>query len=107
MKKFFCSTILVFAVALICAACGSTPAKNEGAVVEKSEPVTQEQTTADKSVEISEKDKQVSEKDLEYLINLIELNPEIDVIFNGILNNDFTESLSDPRIDEALKKQEV
>ncbi len=104
MKNSIILTILVLAVAVVTVACGSVPAKNEGAVVEKSELVTQEQTTADKSVELSEKDKQVSEKDLEYLINLIESNPEIEVIFNGILNNDFTESLSDPRIDEAFKK---
>ena len=37
MKKFFCSTILVFAVALICAACGSADKKDNGDAVAKSE----------------------------------------------------------------------
>lgn len=37
MKKFACSTILVFAVALICAACGSTEKKEDGNAVAKSE----------------------------------------------------------------------
>lgn len=42
MKKFFCSTILVFAVALICAACGSTEKKGESDAVSKSEEVKNE-----------------------------------------------------------------
>lgn len=37
MKKFVCSTIVVFAVALICAACGSAEKKENGDVVAKSE----------------------------------------------------------------------
>lgn len=42
MKKFVCSTILVFAVALICAACGSTEKKENGDAVSKSEEVKNE-----------------------------------------------------------------
>lgn len=37
MKKFFCSIVLIFAVALICAACGSADKKDNGDAVAKSE----------------------------------------------------------------------
>ena len=37
MKKFVCSIVLVFAGALICAACGSAEKKENGDVVAKSE----------------------------------------------------------------------
>lgn len=42
MKKFFCSTILIFAVVLICAACGSTEKKENGDAVAKSEDLLSE-----------------------------------------------------------------
>ena len=42
MKKFVCSIVLVFAVALICAACGSTDKKENGDAVAKSEEVKNE-----------------------------------------------------------------
>ena len=104
MKKSIISMVLVLAIVFVTVACGSAPAKNDDAVVEKSEPAAQEQTTADKSFELSEKDKQVSEKDLEDLSNLSKL---IEMPFDGILSNDFSESLSDPRIDEVLKKARI
>lgn len=47
MKKFFCSTILVFALALICVACGSTDKKDNGDAVAKSEEVKNEQVPSD------------------------------------------------------------
>lgn len=42
MKKFFCSIILSFAVALICAACGSADKKENGDAVAKSEEAKNE-----------------------------------------------------------------
>ena len=107
MKKVIISIVLVLAVALVTVACGSVPAKNEGASVEKSEPATQEQTTADKSVELSEKDKQVSEKDLDELFKLLpDANPEIAEIVNEISNASRIYDLValSPRVDEVLKK---
>lgn len=105
MKKSIISTILVLAVVvLMMAACGSTPAKKDDAVVEKSEVVQQKandkNSAQDKQSESSEKDEQMSEKDLEYLSDLIDnkIAKRIEIFNNEEI------IASDPMIDETFKE---
>lgn len=51
MRKFVCSTILVFAVALICAACGTADKKEKSDAVSKSEEAkTEEAKTEEEQI---------------------------------------------------------
>ena len=102
MKKSIILTLFVCVVILMMAACGSAPAKKDDAVVEKSEVVQQEvndnNIVQDKQSESSEKDEQVSEKDLEDISNLIIAHAEINKIFLD------KENITSSMIEEAFKK---